>query len=173
MLTFRHLLPLIAAGALLAGCGGIDFGSPDQGNDFFEKLEISGEHAAGAPLTAELSYETFYPMEVEISCELYRGSRRLFEIGRATVPAVGEGRDPGEEDERVPGNFSFDFSAMSAGSYEVECFTPCDESNYILEEFSVRAARTPLPEPETSPTTVQSAEPTRRPCNLPETPPTG
>ena len=163
------MLMVLAAGALFATACGIRFSDPDEGNEFFQELEVSGEHAATAPLTAELSYETFYPFEVEISCELYDGKTLVREIGRANAPAVGEGREPEEEDDLVPGNFSFDFSVVRAGTFEVECFTPCDVDNFIVEEFTLDEPRTPAAPDAvaTAPAGTPSAEPTRRPCGLP------
>ena len=67
---------LTAMSLLLAGCG-IAFGDGPQGNDFFTSLRVSGEQRAGAPLTAAVSYETIYPAQIEILCELRQGSRTI------------------------------------------------------------------------------------------------
>lgn len=119
--------------ALLAGCG-VAFGDGPEANDFFVKLDVSGEKTVGAPLTAAVAYETIYPDPVEIVCELRQGSETLRAIGRATAPGV-PGLTP--DDDGVPGNFSFDFSVEESGSYKVECYTVKETANFIIEEFSV------------------------------------
>jgi hypothetical protein len=128
------LLLLVFASLPLAGCG-IAFGDAPQGNDFFTSLRVSGEKRAGAPLTASVSYETFYPLQIEILCELRQGSRTIREIGRGFAPAILPEREP--DDDAVPGNFSIDFSVETAGSYKVECYTVLDEANFVIEEFEI------------------------------------
>ncbi len=123
---------------LLSGCG-IAFGDAPPNNDFFTSLEVTGERTAGAPLTAAIAYETFYPAPVDILCELRRGSETLRAIGRGQAPAIEPERTP--DDDGVPGNFSADFTTDVPGSYKVECYTPADDANYIVEEFSVGQAR--------------------------------
>ncbi len=131
---------------LLAGCG-IDFGNGPQGNDFFTSLRVSGAMRTGAPLTAAVSYETFYPEQLEIRCELRQGSKTLRDIGGGQTPAVTPERHP--DDDAVPGNFSIDFTVDEPGDYKVECFTTKDATtrdgeriptNFIIEEFSVAAS---------------------------------
>jgi hypothetical protein len=119
--------------ALFSGCG-IAFSDGTEANDFFVKLDVSGNHTVGAPLTAAVAYETIYPEPIEIVCELRQGSETIRAIGRATVPGV-QGRTP--DGDGVPGNFSFDFSVEEAGSFKIECYTPREVSNYLIEEFSV------------------------------------
>jgi hypothetical protein len=128
---------LLFASLPLAGCG-IAFGDAPQGNDFFTSLRVSGEKRAGAPLTAAVSYETFYPVQIEILCELRQGSRTIREIGRGFAPAVTPERTP--DDEAVPGNFSIDFNVATAGDYKVECYTVLEEANFIIEEFKIRGS---------------------------------
>jgi hypothetical protein len=139
------VLVLTVAGLLLAACG-IALSDTPQGNDFFTSLRVSGDKVVGAPLTAAVTYETIYPAQLEILCELRQGSTTLREIGRGFAPAVTPARDP--EDEAVPGNFSIDFSVPTPGNYKVECYTTLDAfqhegktipQNFIIEEFSVRA----------------------------------
>ncbi len=120
--------------ALLSGCG-IAFGDAPDENDFFTKLEVTGDKTAGAPLTAAIAYETFYPTPVDILCELRQGSETLRAIGRGQSPAVTPERTP--DDDGVPGNFSSDFTVDAPGTYKVECYTPLDPANYIVEKFSV------------------------------------
>jgi hypothetical protein len=122
------------ASLTFAGCG-IAFGDGPQGNDFFTSLRVTGEKRAGAPLTAAVSYETFYPAQIEILCELRQGSRTIREIGRGFAPAITPERGP--DDEAVPGNFSMDFSVEIPGAYKVECYTVLDDANYIIEEFEI------------------------------------
>ncbi len=120
--------------ALLAGCG-VAFGDATEGNDFFVSLRVSGEKTAGAPLTAAVAYETFYPEPIDIVCELRRGSESLRQIGGLQAPAV-PGLTP--DDDGVPGNYSIDFSVDEAGTYKVECYTSKEEANFIIEEFTVK-----------------------------------
>ena len=130
--------PVLTCLALLASACGVSLGSTDEGNDFFVSLHISGEERVGEPLTAALAYETFYPMPVDIVCELWRGKELVREIGRTQAPSVPGDLSPEDEDARVPGNIAFDFAVEAAGEFKVECYTPLDDANYILEEFSVR-----------------------------------
>lgn len=129
------LIALVLFAFPLGGCG-IAFSDAPQGNDFFTSLRVSGDKVTGAPITAAVSYETIYPAQIEIVCELRQGSRTIREIGRGFAPAITPERDP--DDDAVPGNFSIDFSVESAGSYKIECYTALDDANYIIEEFSVR-----------------------------------
>ena len=119
-----------------AACG-VTFGGAPEGNDFFTSLDVTGDMTIAAPLTAALSYETFYPVPVDIICELRQGDDLVREIGRTQAPSVPEELSPDDEDERVPGNISFDFAVEEAGAFKVECYTPLDEANYIVEEFDV------------------------------------
>ena len=133
--------PLIIAalaltGLLLTGCG-IAFGGAPEGNDFFTSLRVSGRQTAGSPLTAAVSYETIYPAPVDILCELRQDKRTLAEIGRGQAPAIAN-RDP--DDDGVVGNFSIDFVVDEPGTFKVECYTPADEANFIIEEFEITPA---------------------------------
>jgi hypothetical protein len=120
--------------ALLAGCG-IAFGDAPAGNDFFVSLRVTGDKTVGAPLTAAIAYETFYPEPIDIVCELRQGSETLRPIGSAQAPAVA-GLTP--DDDGVPGNFSIDFSVERAGDFKVECFTAKEEANFIIDEFTIK-----------------------------------
>jgi hypothetical protein len=128
------LLILALASLLFTSCG-IAFSDGPKGNDFFTSLRVSGEKRAGAPLTAAVGYETIYPAQIEIVCELRQGSRTIREIGRGFAPAITPERDPDED--AVPGNFSIDFTVEVAGTYKIECYTVLDDANYIIEEFTV------------------------------------
>jgi len=123
--------------AFLSGCG-IAFGDAPAANDFFTTLEVTGDKTVGSPLTAAIAYETFYPAPVDILCELRRGSETLRAIGRGQAPAITPERTP--DDDGVPGNFSADFTVDAPGTYKVECYTPQDDANYVVEEFSVGQA---------------------------------
>lgn len=128
-------LVLMFVPLLSVGCG-IAFGDAPQGNDFFTSLRVTGEKRAGAPLTAAVAYETIYPLQVEVLCELRQGTRTISEIGRGFAPAITPERHP--DDEAVPGNFSIDFAVVAPGAYKVECYTVLDEANFIIEEFTIR-----------------------------------
>jgi hypothetical protein len=119
---------------IFSGCG-VAFGGGEAGNDFFLSLDVTGEHVVDAPLTAAISYATIYSQPVDIVCELRQGKKTLREIGRKQAPGV---PNLTPKDDGMPGNFSIDFSVDAAGSYKVECYTPADESNYIVEKFEIR-----------------------------------
>jgi hypothetical protein len=121
--------------ALFAACG-VEFRSAPQGNEFFQSLEVTGRMEPGAPLTAALAYETYYPVPVEVACEIRTTEELVKEIGRYTAPAL-EGGDP--DSTPVPGNIAFDFTIDEPGSYRAECYTPEDEDSYIRESFTIRA----------------------------------
>jgi hypothetical protein len=121
--------------ALLAGCG-IAFGDAPEGNDFFVSIAVSGDRVAGIPLTAAVGYETIYPTQIEIVCELRRGSETLRQVGSFQTPAAAPNLTP--EDDALAGNFSIDFTIDTPGDYKVECYTPAEEANFIIEEFTVR-----------------------------------
>jgi hypothetical protein len=125
---------LLGASVLLVGCG-VDFSGGAEGNDFFTSLRVTGDKVTGQPLTAAVSYETIYPAELEILCELRQGSTTLRQIGRGVAPAVLPERAP--EDDGVVGNFSIDFIVEEPGTYKVECYTSKDDDNYLLKEFTV------------------------------------
>jgi hypothetical protein len=120
--------------AVFAGCG-VDFSDGPEGNDFFTSVRVSGEHRTGTPLTVAVAYETFYPAEVEILCELRQGNTTLRELGRSFAPAILPERGP--DDDGVPGNFSIDFTIDEPGTFKVECYTPRDDANYVIKEFDI------------------------------------
>ena len=121
--------------ALLAGCG-IAFGGAPEGNDFFVSLRVTGDKTAGSPLTAAVAYETFYPDPIDVICELRQEKETLQQIGGFQAPGV-PGLTP--EDDGVPGNYSIDFAVNEPGEYKVECFTPKDEGNFIIQAFEIGA----------------------------------
>ena len=133
------LLPLLLAAAALAGCG-VAFGPAPQGNEFFKSLEVTGDLRVGAPLTAALEYAQRNPIEVTVQCELRQKKELVKVIGGERVAPLPEG-DP--EATPFPGNYAFDFTVDEPGRYRVECLTPLDEDNYIIEEFTIEPAATP------------------------------
>jgi hypothetical protein len=90
----------------------------------------------GVPLTAAVAYETFYPTQIEIVCELRQGSETLRQVGSFQTPAAAANLTP--EDAAVVGNFSIDFTIDTPGAYKIECYTPAEEANFIIDEFTVR-----------------------------------
>jgi hypothetical protein len=133
----RHLLSLAIASLLLAGCG-VSFGS-DQGNEFFKSIDVSGRMEAGAPLTVAVTYEQFYPFQLDIECELWDNTTKTLvrSLGQDLIPSYPEGSP------RVtpfPGNFSMDFVVEEPGEYLVECFTVLDDENFIGEKITIREA---------------------------------
>ena len=119
---------------LVSACG-VEFRSAPQGNDFFRTLKVSGRMEVGAPLTASLSYATYYPLTVDVTCEIRKGKELVKEIGSFTAPALPNG-DPDQTP--VPGNLSFDFTLDAAGAYKAECYNPLDEDSYIRKEFAIK-----------------------------------
>ncbi|MEX2247877.1 MAG: hypothetical protein WEC75_14475 [Dehalococcoidia bacterium] len=133
-MTPPRLLALALSAALLAGCG-VGFAGGPQGTEFFKSLTVTGHKQTGAPLTAAVTYEQNYPLDVPIQCELRRGKALIKLIGGATAPPYPDGTP---EKTPFPGNFSFDFTVEEAGHYKVQCYTTADDDNFIEEEFDVR-----------------------------------
>ena len=127
---------LVAATIVLAGCG-VRYRDPDPGTEFFSDIDIAGDHRVEAPLTVTVGFEQFYPVEVELVCELRQDEETLRELGRQLVPALPEGEP---EATPVAGHATFDFTVEPAGTYVVECLTPKDEDNYIAEEIDIAAS---------------------------------
>lgn len=131
----RAVVPILAACAVLAAGCGVQFGSSEKGTEFFTDLEVSGKLEPGQPLTAFLSFEQFYPVEVTLSCELRQKKTTIREIGREEVPRLPEGSP---ERTPYPGHYSFDFTVDQTGTFKIECLTPLDEDNFIVDEFTIR-----------------------------------
>ncbi len=125
---------LLSAATLLASACGVEFRPAPQGNEFFATLEVTGRMEPGAPLTASLQYETYYPVAVEVKCEIRTSKELVKEIGAFTAPALENG-DP--EATPIPGNFSFDFTIDDPGSYRAECYNPADDDSYIRDPFTI------------------------------------
>jgi hypothetical protein len=139
----RWLL-LAPLGLLLAGCG-VSFSNPPEGTEFFKSLTVSGEMTAGAQLTAAVTFEQKNPVDTTVKCEVRRAKELVKEIGSAKAPLHPLG---GPEATPFPGNFAFDFSLDEPGAYKLECFTPADEDNFIIKNFTLAprhdaAAETP------------------------------
>lgn len=146
----RHTSALlgILATPLLAACG-VAFTPADQDNEFFQSLEVSGDKRVGHPLTAAVTYEQYYPVDVAFACELRQETELVKPVAEFNVKAL-EGGSP--EATPFPGNFAFDFVVDEPGTYRVECLTPRDEDNYIIDEFDVG------PAPEATPTPALGAD---------------
>jgi hypothetical protein len=130
------LVLLVLLSCIIAGCG-ITFAGPDEGNDFFTALDVTGDKTAGSPMTAAVAFETFYPVPVDIVCELRQEKSLIGQIGVGQAPAIPGDLTP--DDDRVPGNFSFNFTLDEPGDFKVECYTRDDEANFIIEEFTIIA----------------------------------
>jgi hypothetical protein len=118
---------------LLVGCG-VRFRDPESGTEFFSAIEVSGVRQAQSPLTVLVSYEQFYPVDVDLACELRQGKSLVKELGRGTVPALADGSP-----EATPfvGSLAYDFTVDAPGSYKVECLTPKDEDNFISQDVTI------------------------------------
>lgn len=128
--VFVTLMPLL----LLSAACGVEFSEDESGTEFFKELTISGERRAGAPLTVSAFYEQFYPVDLDVSCELRQGNALIKPIGNQTVAAVPDGSPDATP---VVGHVTFDFTVGAPGPYKVECLTPKDENNFIQEEIVV------------------------------------
>lgn len=126
---------------LLVACG-VRFSAAKQGNDFFKTLTVSGDRRAGSALTASVTYMQKAPFEVKMTCELRKNKTLVRAIGNDVIPRYPFGNPKATP---FPGNFSYDFTVDEPGTYEVQCYTPVDEDNFIVKEFTVRPASTPTP----------------------------
>lgn len=122
----------------------MELSSAKNGTEFFKSLTITGDLAAGAPLTAAVGYDQNNPVPVVIKCEIRQGKNLVKELGGELAPELPLG---GPKATPFPGNFSFDFVMEQPGTYKAECFTPADEDNYILKTFTIGPAATPTPPP--------------------------
>ena len=131
------LILLLLSGAMLASACGVDFGGEKEGNEFFKSAKVSGDFRAGMPLTGVVAYESGYPVDVQIKCEIRQAKTLVQALDAHVVPALANG---GSKATPVPGSFSYDFTVAVPGAYKFECFTAVDEDNYIIRDFTVRAA---------------------------------
>jgi hypothetical protein len=132
----RHFALLAGLTVLFAACG-VRFRDPEPGTEFFTDLAVSGDLKAQAPLAVSVQYEQFYPVEVEMVCELRQHKTTLKEIGRQLVQPLENGSPDATP---VSGNATFDLTVDAPGQYTVECLTPKDEDNYISKKISVAAS---------------------------------
>lgn len=130
---------------LLAACG-VRFSAAKQGTEFFVSLDVSGDKRAGQPLTALVTYDQKYPFEVLIKCELRQAKELVKPVGQDSAPPLANGNPKATP---FPGSFSYDFTVERPGAYEVQCYTPADEDNFITKEFALGPAPdvTPTPVP--------------------------
>ena len=130
------LATLVLATLILGGCG-VDFSNGEPGTEFFKSLKLTGTPAVGAQMTLVVAYEQNNPVDVAVKCEVRQGKELVREIGSQTVPLLNGG---GPEATPVSGTYSFEFTVYKPGAYKAECFTPKDEDNFIIREFTVRPA---------------------------------
>ncbi len=140
----KRILALALLGlALLTGCG-IEFSSAKVTDDFFTGLDVTGDMRAGARISMNLQYQQKYPMTVYMQCELRQGKELVKVIGTAQAPEHPQGSPDAEP---FPGNFIFDFVVDQPGQYRVECLTPDDEDNYIIEKITIAPPAEVAPTP--------------------------
>ncbi len=132
---------LVAGSLLLAACG-VNFSPAPQGNDFFRSLTITGDDHAGSPMTAVVLVRQKYDEQLDVRCEIRKGKELYKPVGQDTVPRLANGNPKATP---FPMNFAYDFTVEAPGTYKFECFTPRDEDNYIIKEFTVRPQGTPTP----------------------------
>lgn len=128
------LATLVLATLILGGCG-VDFSSGESGTEFFKSLRVTGTPAVGAQMTMVVAYAQNNPVDVAVKCEIRQGRELVREVGSQTVPLLSGG---GPEATPVAGTYSFDFTIFKPGAYKAECYTPADENNFIIREFTVR-----------------------------------
>jgi hypothetical protein len=133
---FPTALLLLALAVVSSACG-IAFGSAPEGNEFFKSAKVIGDARAGLTLTGTVTYESNYPVEVQIACEMRQGKELVQSLATETIPALPGGNPKATP---VPGTFSYDFAIATPGAYKFECYTVKDEDNYIIREFTVRPA---------------------------------
>jgi len=133
------MIALLLATLVLSGCG-VDFSSGKPGTEFFKSLKVNGTTTAGAPLTLVLAYAQNNPVDVAVTCELRQGSSLVKPIGTQTVPLLSGGSPTATP---VAGSYSFEFNVEKPGTYKAECYTPADQNNYIIRQFTVRAGTAP------------------------------
>jgi hypothetical protein len=135
------LLPLILATLVLGGCG-ISFSNGNSGKEFFTSLNVIGTPVTRSPLTMVVAYAQNNPIDVAVKCELRQGQNVVKEVGAETVPQLANG---GPQATPVAGTYTFDFTVDEPGTYKAECYTPADENNYIIRQFTVRPGASPTP----------------------------
>ncbi|MEO8698223.1 MAG: hypothetical protein ABI658_32315 [Acidimicrobiales bacterium] len=123
--------------AVLAAACGVGYGSAPEGNEFFKSAKVTGDFRAGLTLTGAVTYESNYPIEVQITCEIRKGKELVQTLATETIPALPSGNPKATP---FPGNFSYDFAVPEPGTYKFECLTTKDDDNYIIRDFTVRAA---------------------------------
>ena len=148
---------LFAALAALSVACGVSFADPPQGNEFFDSLTVTGDMRVGKPLTAFVIIRQRTPAVVDMTCELRQEKELVKEIGRDAIAALPEG---GPDATPFAASFAYDFTVDEPGSYRVECYTPADEDNFILNVFDVESAPQPS---ETPPPANPSGELRRHP----------
>ena len=131
------LLPLCFA--VLSGCG-VSFHDPPEGNEFFKTLTVTGDMHAGSPLTGAVTFVQNYSVEVAVRCEVRKGKDLYKNVGQDPAPPLPNGNPMATP---FPGNFAFDFTVDEPGAFKFECFTPSDEDNFILKQFTIGPARDP------------------------------
>ncbi len=127
------LAALLLATLILGGCG-VDVSNGEPGTEFFKSLKVNGTPTAGAPLTLVVTYAQNNPVDVAVKCELRQGKTLVKEVGTQTVPQLAGG---GPKATPIAGTYSFDFTVDQPGAYKAECYTPADENNFIIREFTV------------------------------------
>jgi hypothetical protein len=137
----QTLLPLIVATLVLSGCG-VSFSNGDSSKEFFRSLTVSGTPVTGAPLAMVVAYAQNNPIDVAVKCDLRQGKAVVQEVGTQTVPRLADG---GPKATPVAGTYTFDFTVDQPGTYKAECYTPADENNYIIRQFTVRPGASSTP----------------------------
>jgi hypothetical protein len=140
---FPATMLLLVLAVVSSGCG-VAFGSAPDGNEFFKSAKVSGDTRAGLTLTGTVTYESNYPIDVQITCEIRQGKQLVQSLATENVAALPDGSPKATP---VPGTFSYDFAIATPGAYKFECYTVKDEDNYIIREFTVRPAPDAPPTP--------------------------
>ena len=128
------VLMLALSCVVLAGCG-VRFRDPQPGNEFFKSATVSGDLRVGATLAGSVTIAQRYNVEVPITCELRQGKALVKPIGSEKIAALPNGTPKSTP---AAAHYTYEFTVERAGAYKFECFTPSDQDNYIIREFSVR-----------------------------------
>lgn len=90
-----------AAAALLVGCG-VTLSSGATKSEFFKRLTVTGDFAAGAELTLEVDYAQSYPVSLDVVCDLLEPGRPTPTLIPQPTPEGGSSRAPMPTQVQIP-----------------------------------------------------------------------
>jgi hypothetical protein len=131
--TSPFILLLVLSCLLLAGCG-VRFTDPEPSTEFFKSITVSGDKTVGATLMGSVTIAQTYAIDVPITCELRQGKTLVKAVGNDSVKALPNGTPKSTP---VAANYTYNFIVDTAGAYKFECYTPSDQDNFVIREFTV------------------------------------